>query len=125
MSGRKNNLYQYKILNGVSLGASFSSVPTNIEIMDNISYQMNITTADAIGSFTIEVSDDYNQDSQGNVITAGNWITLPISDAMDVAGASDLIMFDGNQISQPWIRLKYTRTSGTGSVTAYVTGKML
>lgn len=125
MSGRKNNLYQYKILNAQSLGASFSSAPTNIEIMDNVSYQMNVTTSDANGTFTVEVSDDYNQDSQGNIISAGNWIALPVSVAMTLTGVNDTIMFDGNQISHPWIRLTYTRASGTGTVTAYVTGKML
>lgn len=125
MSGRKNNLYQYRLLNSQSLGASFSSTPTNIEIMDNISYQMNATTSDAVGTFTVEVSDDYNQDSNGNIISAGNWIALPVSVAMTLSGSSDTIMFDGNQISHPWIRLTYTRTSGTGTVTAYVSGKML
>lgn len=125
MSGRRNQLYQFKFLNGQSLAASFNSSPTNIEFLDNVGYQLNVTTANAVGTFSFQVSLDYNQDSQGNVQNAGNWVDLPLSTTPTLASADVTVMFDGNQIQAPWIRVAYTRTSGTGTVTGYVSGKMI
>jgi len=102
------------------MGASITSAVTSIQNVDNVGVQLDFTGA-PVGTFAIQVSADYAQDQNGNVLDAGHWIALPVSAA--AAGAANDIYFDLNQLSAPWIRVVYTRTSGTGVLNVSVTAK--
>jgi hypothetical protein len=125
MSGRKGNLLKFQNITSASMGANVTSAVTNIQFLDNVGIQLNFTTSDAIGTFKVQISMDYDQDAQGVVKTAGNWVDLVLSPIPAAAGANDQIYIDINQISAPWIRVFYERTSGTGTLNGFVTGKML
>lgn len=107
------------------MAGDITSAVTNIQHMDNIGIQLNFTGSAPVGTFTVEVSIDYEQDDQGNVITAGNWISVTLDPIPAAAGAADNIYIDLNQLSAPWIRVKYDRDSGTGTLNGYITGKMI
>lgn len=78
------------------------------------------------GVFDVQVSIDYQQDEFGNVQNPGNWIPLPLSPTATVsAGTPTNIYIDVTQISAPFIRLIYTHTSGTGTVAAFITAKVI
>lgn len=127
MSGRKNALRQFKILSaGDASQATLTSTVTNIEFLDNVGMQFNVVSGSPTGVWTIEVSADYIADQNGNVSSAGNWIAvnLPVSAAI-TSGSPANIYVDLNQLSAPWIRAKYTKGSGTGSLDAFIVGKML
>lgn len=125
MSGRKNTLLKYEIVTAGDMSqATVTSAVTNIQFMDNIGVQLNVTglAGSAVGTFALQVSIDYTQDNNGNVTVPGHWITF-------LQGASNStdqqIYFDLNQLSAPWIRLVYTKTSGTGHFDAFITGKAI
>lgn len=131
MSGRKSNLSKYSIITAGSMATSLTSAVTNIEWLDNTAFQINFTGS-PVGTFQAQVSADYEQDFNGNVINAGNWIAVPLtyflSGTLTTAttvptSVGSPIYLDLNQMSAPWIRLVYTRTSGTGTANAFVTGK--
>lgn len=122
---RKLTLAPYKVIDAASMGASLTSTVTNIQYLDNVGVQLNFTTSDAVGTFQVQVSMDYSQDAAGNVLNAGNWVTLTLNPSPTSASATDHIYIDINQVSAPYMRVTYTRTSGTGTLTAYITGKML
>lgn len=117
-------LLKYKNVNAVSMGADITSVATNIEFQDNIGVQF-IFTGTPTGTFQIQISADHAEDSQGVVTTAGNWVDIVLDPIPTAAGAPDVIYVDITQISAPWIRVHYTRTSGTGTLTSYITAKSL
>lgn len=122
---RKNNLLKFQnIVNGDMSQTSVTSAVTCIQFLDNIGLQLNFTGV-PVGTFAVQVSADYAQDAMGNVTNAGNWIaiTLPIPPA--ASGSPDKIGIDLNQIAFPWIRVVYTKTSGTGTLNGFITGKML
>lgn len=121
---QKQRIRSYKISSAVSLATSVTSSPTNIEGVDNVGYQINFTGTPT-GTFTVEVSADYQPGTSPHEepINAGNWIALPISPAVTASGAAGSAYIDLNQLSAPWIRIVYTRTSGTGSLDVYVTAK--
>jgi hypothetical protein len=120
---RKNQLQSFAILSAASLATSLTSAVTNIGHLDNIGIQADLTSVDAVGTLAVQVSANYDQDYLGNVLNPGTWNTIT-SQAI-VAGAPASTYFDLNQLSAPWIRLIYTRTSGTGTITAVIVAKML
>lgn len=121
MSGRKNNLKTFNtIANGDLSLASITSPVTCIRFLDNIGVQANFSGA-PVGVLAIQVSADHNEDELGNVIVAGQWATIASS---SMTGGSP-IYFDLNQLSAPYLRLVYTKTSGSGTLNAFITAKVL
>lgn len=135
MSGRKNNLRQYQsIVNGDMSASSITSTVTSIQWLDNIGIQFN-WSGSPVGSFAIQVSADYAQDAQGVVTNAGHWTPLVftyLSAPNTFTSATSIptsvgspIYLDINQLSAPWIRMVYTKTSGSGTLNAFITAKMV
>lgn len=126
MSGRKSVLQRFKNIVAQSMGGNITSAVTNIEMLDNIGVQVIWSAGSTpVGVISVEVSMDYDQDTLGNVVNAGNWIALTLDPAANVSGNTGQIYVDLNQLSAPWIRVKYTRTSGTATLSGYICGKML
>lgn len=121
-AGRKNNLLKFQVITAGDVSGNITSTITNIQFLDNIGYQANMT-GNPTGTLSVEISADYAQDNNGNVTTAGNWIGLT-SEAI-TAGTPSIVYFDLNQLSAPWIRLSYAESGGTGTLNAFITAKMV
>ena len=116
----KNALTPFHVINAQSMGASITGSPTNIQYLDNCSIQLNFTGTPT-GSFSIQGSLDHAANALTGVEqTAGNWIEFTGASA---TGAANNILIDLNQLSFPWIRIVYTRVSGTGTLDAYISAK--
>lgn len=113
---RKNTL-EYPIATGLTLATSFVTAATTVLTLDNCSYQINVTTTNSTGSFTVETSNDYNDNLVTNTMTAtGTWATLPIGGTPVAAAANDSVFIDINQIAFKAIRIRYVAgTPGTGT----------
>lgn len=119
----KNILTPFQnIVSGDMSQASITSSVTTIQYLDNIGVQLNFSGS-PVGTFAIQVSADYKQDANGNVMNAGNWIPVTLSPAPVASGSPGQIYLDLNQLSSPYLRVVYTKTSGTGTLQGYVTGK--
>lgn len=131
---RKNNLLKYPtIVNGDMSTASITSLITNIQFLDNVGVQLNFSGA-PVGNFEVQVSADHAQDNEGNVTVAGSWAPIPLAYFLSPSMAVNIdiptsvgspIYLDLNQLSAPYIRVVYTRTSGTGTLNAYITCKTI
>jgi hypothetical protein len=120
---RKDTLVT-QLLTSQSMAASFTSPVSVVRNLDNCSYQINFTTSDAVGSFVVEASDDYQLNQPGaQVVNAGNWIALDIGGTPTAASANDQILIDLNQLPFNAIRFRYVRTSGTGTLNAFISCK--
>lgn len=135
MSSRKSNLKQYAVISaGVMTGTTvLTSTVTNITEMDNIGYQFDFTSS-PVGNFQIQVSANYNQDNNGNVLVTGTWVPVTVTYWNGTAFVTSTniptsvgtpIFIDCTQLSAPWIRCKYTNVSSSGVLTATITGKMI
>lgn len=119
----KNQLNQYKIVNAVSMGADITSSPVNIKFLDNISIELDFTGTPT-GTFQIQGSVSYNQSVPMNVQdNAGFWVPITLPTSPVASGAAGQILIDMNQLSFPWIRVVYVRTSGTGTLTGWISAK--
>lgn len=105
------------------MSGNLTSTVLRIQFHDSVSMQINITTANAIGTFEVQGSLDYEVNDSGEVVNAGNWVDLVLTPAPVAAGVSESILIDMFGLSFPFIRLHYTATSGTGSVTALGSAK--
>lgn len=99
------------------MSGNIVSAITNIEYLDDIGYQVNFPTT-ALGTFSVQVCMDYN-----SVTGTANWNDYPFTTTPTADGVLTSIYLDMPLLSAPWIRLIYTRTSGTGTLNAFICGK--
>jgi hypothetical protein len=125
MSGRKNTLPPFKVITAGDMSqASLTSLVTDISTLDNIAIEM-VFSGSPTGTFAVQGSLDYAQDYMGNVTNAGNWTPLTLSPTPVSSGSAGTILINLNQLAFPYIRTVYTKTSGTGSLTVFISGKQV
>ena len=123
MSGRQNRLVKFQTLTAGDMSqSSLTSAVTNIQGLKLVGIQLDFTGS-PVGTFAIQVSADYAQDTEGNVTNAGNWAPITFNPT-PTASAGSPIYLDIQNISAPWIRTVYTKVSGTGTLNVFITGKM-
>jgi hypothetical protein len=115
-------LGKYQLLPDTSVSDTtvYTSDTVHILNLDNVYLQMNVSGT-PVGTAVIQVSGDHVEDQEGNVQVAGNWVTVA---TLTVNGAN-IFGEDLNQLGAPWMRLVYTNSSSTGSISAFVSGKGL
>lgn len=107
------------------MASTVTSPATNLKNLDDCAYQVNFTGTPT-GAFTVEVSLDYAQDFMGNITNAGTWNTLPITGTFAPSGSGGSYYIPLNTLTAaPYVRLVYTASSGTGTLNAFFTGKMV
>lgn len=124
----RKNIVVTKIASAQSLAANFTSIPTIINYLDNVAYQINITTSNSTGTFAVQASLDYAVSEPGTQVTnSGTWATLPLGGGTpSVSGANDTILINLNQLPFAAVRLQYTSTvAGTGVADIYIEAKQI
>ena len=126
MSSRKNVLLPYTdpLITTQSMDASFNGTPINIQYLDNCGIQLVWTGSNPAGSIGVQVSLNYNQNTQ-----TGTWTPLEINGvALTVTpgGTPGNAYLDLNQLSAPWIQVTYTTAGGSnGALTAVIGAKQV
>lgn len=122
---RKNTL-TYEVATNQSMAATFTTNPTVINYLDNISYQINITTSNSTGTFKIQASLDYSTGPIAGAANSGHWVDLTLDGTPTAAGANDTIMINLNQVPFNALRMVYTAgTAGTGHCDIFLTAKQI
>ena len=104
----------FKLVDGEDLTSSFESEPLDIQYMDNIGVQINWDSSDGYGTFNIEVSLDKEI-----------WNALPLSSFIQVNLSPGTAYVDLNQLSAVYLRVAYSRQSGSGFVDVWTTAKII
>lgn len=102
--------------------ATINSLPTNVQQLTMGSYSM-VWTGSPTGTFSIQGSNDYTQNSSG-VVNAGTWNTLPVTTTVTASGSAGNGIYDIALTGILWLRLVYTGTGGSGNLNAIFTGKV-
>lgn len=94
---------------------------------DNCSYQINVTTTNSTGTFSIQGSLDYVQEQPNIRGVTGNWTDLSLGGGTPtVAAANDTILINLNQLPFNALRVAYTSTiAGTGTANIYIMTKQI
>lgn len=120
----KNFLPAYSVINAVSMAASITSSVTDVRYLDNLLYQV-IWTGTPTGTFDLQCSLDYQVGSGSTVLNSGTWSSIPLSSVVNPSGSASNTIIYIIEMPAPFLRLVYTRTSGTGTLTAYISGKAI
>lgn len=109
------------------MATSITSPPTFIGQIPGLSYDLTWTGA-PVGTFSVQVSNTYRQDSYGTVVNAGSWNTLPPSAFTGTypvpSGTPGNGFLDVVGTEAAWIRLVYNYTSGSGNLTVVPAAKV-
>jgi hypothetical protein len=115
--------YPDPLITAQSMAASFNGTPVYIQFEDNIGIQLVWTGANPIGTIGVQVSANYNPNTQ-----AGTWTPLQLTPGTNLTvspgGSAGNAYLDLNQLSAPWIQVTYTTAGGSvGLLSALITGK--
>lgn len=119
---------QKPLINAVSMAASINGPATVIQRLPGISYDIS-WTGSPVGTFSVQVSNSYSENADGSVGNAGNWYTLPTTYFLFPipvpSGSPGNGFIDLTTVTNAYaIRLVYTATSGTGSLTVLPCAKV-
>jgi hypothetical protein len=111
--GRKNIVYGYQLFDAVSLGASQTSAEVEVSQTDYGSIYLSWTGTSPVGTITVQAKNGAD----------GTYRSLDFGSSISISGSSgnhDLIL---SELPFTHLKLVYTRSSGTGSMTANLTLK--
>lgn len=106
------------------MSADITSDITIIQKLSLISYSISWNGTSPLGEVIVEVSNDYTQNSDGSVKNAGTWNELPLDLPAAVSGNVDNGFIDVESNGGYALRLRYLRTSGTGTIQAVISAKV-
>lgn len=124
MSATRPQLAPYPVIEDGDMSGDLVSQVTVIQKLSMISYEVVWSGTSPIGSIIVEGSNDYEANADGSVKNPGNWAALPLSTSTPIVGNSDSGMIDIFATSIYAIRLRYDRTSGTGTLNVVASGKV-
>lgn len=106
-----------KVTNAASLGATANLDVYDVRSYDNVALQLN-WTGTPTGSFALQASLDFDG-------TTGSWATLSpsVGGVPTPAGVADTALLEVSTTAISFLRLAYTRTSGTGAIDVWAVGK--
>lgn len=120
---RKNTLQPIKFVSAGDMSGTITSKAIGIQFLDNIALQFNFTGTPT-GTFSVQGSLDHAE-YFGTVTKAGTWNEVTLDPVPAAAGAAGSILINMDQLAFPFLRVVYTAASGTGSLDAYITAKMI
>lgn len=100
----------YKVLN-----ESWTTDSISLNGIQSISIQTVVDTSDAYGEIAYEKSNDATNWTRVYYVDDTDLST--VQDGYDLTGSSCRPMVEFPQVTYGFIRIKYTRTSGTGGLT--------
>lgn len=112
------------------MAASIISAPTILQSLTRVSYALTWAGAAPVGTVSVEASDDVTLDAVGGIANPGTWNPIPFDLAgalvtsIPLSGNSGNGYIDIDGIGAYATRLRYTRTSGTGTLGVIVNGKV-
>lgn len=107
---------QYAILPTTANLNSVNSSKCDANQLVSASFHVIFSGSDAAGTLTIQASNDPT--GEGNTaanFTPTNWVDIPSASCTPTVAGSFLITIA--QLTYRWVRVVWTRTSGTGTVT--------
>lgn len=114
----------YSVITNGDMTITLISVVTIIQKLSEISYSYSWSGVSPVGTVTIQVSNDYAQNSDGTVKNAGTWNTLPLTSSTAVSGNTGVGFIDVVGTGAYAIRTVYTPTSGSGTLNAIISAKV-
>ena|SRR5271165_5817897 len=118
----QNPIWSKHFIVAQSMASTINSVALSMQNQDNAYFSL-IWTGTPTGTFNVQISNDHQQDGNGNVQVAGTWATVTLNTPITATGSANNAGIIVNGIAAPWIRINYTASSGSGTLDAYFSAK--
>lgn len=121
----KNVVYPYHLTNAQSMGATFNSAVVRVINADIMAFQINYTGS-PVGTLSIQASVDYDENT-----ATGNWVDMYLTingvggTTLAIPDATSPILYDIYATAAPYLRVRYVRTSGSGTANIYYSARRL
>jgi hypothetical protein len=118
------------VISAQSMAANITSTPTILQSLTVVNYAVSWTGTSPVGELSVEASNDYVEGATGG-LSGGTWNVVPLTlngstvTEIPITGNSGNGMIDIPGLGAAAVRLVYTATSGTGSLTATIAGKVM
>lgn len=110
--GRKSILKPHQLVIDGDMSGDITSEATSVQNLDIVKYFV-VWTGTPTGEFIVQQSMD-----------KGTWYDLDFLTTIDVSGAAGNHNIHLIDFSMEYSRIKYVRTSGTGTLQAFIEGKV-
>lgn len=110
---RKSVSHSFPVVTAGDMSGSITSAVTNVSYTDNVGYHC-VWTGTPTGTITVEATID-----------GTNWDSLTLSPTISLTGSASSTLISLNQLPYESVRLKYNRTSGTGTLNVVVMTKSI
>ena len=110
---RKSTSHSFPVITAGDMSGSLTSTVTNVAYTDNVGYHC-VWTGTPTGTITVEATID-----------GTNWDSLTLSPTISLTGASGSTLISLNQLPYESVRMKYNRSSGTGTINVVVMTKTI
>jgi hypothetical protein len=94
--------------------ASVTSNVTRTEYLDNVGIILSWTGTSPVGTLAIQASTDNT-----------TWVALDFGSTISISGNTGTHILNINQVPFSYLRAVYTKTSGTGTLTALLSSKQV
>lgn len=119
MSATKGTIGVFQSLTNASMATSLTSALTKIQNLDDIGIQVKWTSSNAVGTIAVECSINYNAN-----LATGDWVALTFDPALaQPASNNGSYLIDLQQVPFTWLRVTYTRVSGSGTLNVWLSAK--
>ena len=111
------------------MAGNITSLPVVILDLYALSYGLSWTGSSPVGTISVQGSNDFYQNPEGGIQNAGTWSTLTLNyggsavTSIPISGNSGNGVIDVTATGIYAVRLIYTATSGTGSLTVTMVAK--
>lgn len=112
-------LRPYSVITNGNMVGNLTSAVTVLQSLSKVSYALSWTGSTPVGTASLQVSNDYSLDPNGQVDNPGTWQTVTTSAVSGSPGTGFVDAITGAYAT----RLIYTATSGTGTLNVVVAGK--
>lgn len=117
------------IVNG-DMSGDITSQVTVIQTLSMMSYSLSWVGTSPVGTAEVQVSNDYALGATGAVVNAGTWNTINLQyqgnavSTIPITGNVDHAFIDIDELGAFAVRLKFTHTSGTGTLQVVFNAKV-
>jgi hypothetical protein len=110
------------VVTNADMTSTVTSLPTNLQQLDGVSYDIS-WTGSPVGTFSVQISNTYQQNPDGSVANAGDWNNIVLSTTPTASGSPGSAFINAALLRGLWVRLQYTPSSSDGILNAVMYAK--
>ncbi len=127
----RTHLAPFQVITNGDMSANITSTVTVLGTISGYSYSLTWAGSTPVGTVSVQGSNDFSLNADGSVKNSGTWNTIYIvvnggspSATAPISGNTGNGLIEILKTTVSAVRLIYTAGSGTGTLNAYINGRV-